>query len=117
MPANFDSSRLEVTPEQTQVAVADDSAQLIDVRENYEWEAGRIDGATHIALNELAANASKVDADRPVIFQCLVGSRSAMAAQAFRRAGIDAYSMAGGLRRWVDEGRPLVPEGGVVASH
>ena len=117
MPSNFDSSRIDVTPEQAQAALADDSAQLIDVREDYEWEAGRIDGALHIGLEHLAANAGKVDTDRPVIFQCRVGSRSAMAAQAFRGVGIDAYSMAGGLERWANEGRPLVPDGGTVAPH
>ena len=40
-----------------------------------------------------------------------------MAADAFRRAGYDAYSMAGGLERWAEEGRPLEPEGGHVAAH
>jgi rhodanese-related sulfurtransferase len=40
-----------------------------------------------------------------------------MAAQAFRNAGYDAYSMAGGLSRWAEEGRPLEPEGGRVADH
>ncbi len=117
MPSIFDSSSIEVTPEQTQAALADDSAQVIDVREPYEWEAGRIDGALHIELERLAANAGKVDTDRPVIFHCRLGARSAMAAQAFRGVGIDAYSMAGGIQRWHDEGRPLVPEDGVVAEH
>jgi rhodanese-related sulfurtransferase len=113
----FDPASLEVTPEQAQAALAEDQAQLIDVREPYEWEAGRIDGALHIELNELGANAAKVDTDRPVIFSCRVGSRSAMAAQAFRGVGVDAYSMAGGLQRWADEGRPIVPAGGHVADH
>ena len=43
--------------------------------------------------------------------------RSTMAAQAFRGSGYEAYSMAGGLRRWADEGRPLAPDGGSVADH
>ncbi|MDP2710108.1 MAG: rhodanese-like domain-containing protein [Solirubrobacteraceae bacterium] len=117
MPSIFDSNQLDVTPEQTQAALADDSAQVIDVRETYEWDAGRIDGALHIELEHLASNASKIDTDRPVIFHCRLGSRSAMAAQAFRGVGIDAYSMVGGIQRWHDEGRPLSPEGGVVADH
>ena len=117
MPSIFDSASIEVTPEQTQAALADDSAQVIDVRETYEWEAGRIEGALHIELERLASNAGKIDTDRPVIFHCRLGSRSAMAAQAFRGVSIDAYSMAGGLQRWADEGRPLTPEGGVVADH
>ena len=117
MASIFDSNILEVTPEQTQTALADDSAQVIDVREPYEWEAGRIDGALHIELQQLAASAAKIDTDRPVIFYCLSGSRSAMAAQAFRGVGIDAYSMAGGMQRWSEEQRPMTPEDGVVAGH
>jgi rhodanese-related sulfurtransferase len=30
-----------------------------------------------------------------------------MAAQAFRQAGFEAYSMAGGLEQWEQEGRPV----------
>jgi len=117
MPSIFDPNRLEVTPEQTEAALADDSAQVVDVREPYEWEAGRIDGALHIELNELGQHAAKIDTDRPVIFYCLAGARSAMAAQAFRGIGVDAYSMAGGMERWHGERRPIVPEGGTVAAH
>ena len=117
MPSIFDSSSIEVTPEQAQAALAEDKAQLVDVREPYEWEAGRIEGAVHIELEHLASNAGKIDTDRPVIFQCRLGSRSAMAAQAFRGVGIDAYSIVGGIQRWHDEGRPLIPEGAVVAPH
>ena len=117
MPSVFDDSTLDVTPEQTAAALADGSAQLVDVRETYEHEAGRIEGARHIELERLAANADSIDRDRPVIFQCRLGSRSAMAAQAFRAAGYEAYSMAGGLQRWAEEDRPLAPEGGHVADH
>ena len=117
MPSVFDSESIEVTPEQTQSALADGSAQVIDVREPYEWEAGRIAGAVHIELERLASKAGTIDTDRPVIFHCRLGARSAMAAQAFRGVGIDAYSMAGGLQRWADEGRPLVPRDGHVADH
>ena len=92
-------------------------AQLIDVREDYEWDAGRIDGARHIVLGEVAAQAETIDRDRPVVFYCRVGSRSTMAAQAFRRAGYDAYSMDGGLVAWAGEGRPLEPSDGTVAQH
>ncbi len=117
MSSIFDSSRLEVTPEQAQAALAEDKAQLIDVREPYEWEAGRIEGAEHIAIDQLQFNLTKIDSDRPVIFQCRVGGRSVMAAQALRSVGIDAYSMAGGLLRWAKEERPIIPAGGHVADH
>jgi hydroxyacylglutathione hydrolase/adenylyltransferase/sulfurtransferase len=107
----------EVTPEQAQQALADGSALLVDVREDYEWEAGRIDGAEHIELTQLPARAEELPQDRTLIFVCRVGARSAMAADAFGRAGFEARTMAGGMVRWDAEGRPIVPEGGTVAPH
>ena len=95
----------------------DPDLQVIDVREPHEREAGHIAGTRHIELTQLTGEAATVDAERPVVFYCRVGSRSTMAAEAFRTAGYDAYSMAGGLVRWDAEGRPLSPEGGRVAEH
>jgi rhodanese-related sulfurtransferase len=103
-------SELEVSTEHTATALADGSAQVVDVREDYERDAGHIAGSRHIELGRLAAEAETLDRDRPVIFHCHVGSRSLMAAQAFREAGFDAWSMAGGLEVWEQEGRPV--EGG-----
>lgn len=108
---------LEVTPEHTAQALADGSATVIDVRERYEWDAGRITGTRHIELERLAAQAESIDPSRPVIFHCRLGVRSLMAAQAFRRAGVDAWSMAGGIQAWAGEGRALEPDGGTVADH
>ncbi len=107
----------DVTPEQVEQLCSEQDAQLIDVREDHEWDAGRIAGARHVELNEVAAQASTIDRDRPVVFYCLAGSRSAMAADAFRKAGYDAYSLEGGLSEWAARGRPLEPEDGTVAPH
>jgi rhodanese-related sulfurtransferase len=102
-----DERQLEVSAEHTAGALADGSAQVVDVREAYERTAGHIAGSRHIALGDLAAEAESLDRERPVIFHCHVGSRSLMAAQAFRQAGFEAYSMAGGLEQWEQEGRPV----------
>ncbi len=114
--STFSAPDIEVTPAQARELV-DAGAQLVDVREGYEHEAGRIAGARHIELERLAAQAETIDRDRAVVFQCRIGARSAMAAQAFRAAGYEAYTMTGGLQRWFDEGLPLEPEGGHVADH
>jgi rhodanese-related sulfurtransferase len=102
-----DAPQLEVSAEHTAVALADGSAQVVDVREAYERVVGHIAGSRHIALGDLAGEAESLDRERPVIFHCHVGSRSLMAAQAFRQAGFEAYSMAGGLEQWEQEGRPV----------
>jgi len=108
---------IEMTTEHTAGALSAGDAQVIDVRETYEREAGHVPGTRHIELERLASKAETIDRDRPVIFQCRLGSRSLMAAQAFRRAGFDAWSMAGGVQQWADEGRPLEPADGQVADH
>lgn len=107
----------ELTPAQVSEALDKDDIVLIDVREPYEWAAGRIPGARHIELQRLASRADEVPTDKPVVFHCRMGVRSAMAMQAFRASGWDAYHMGGGIQRWVDEGRPIEPENGHVAEH
>jgi rhodanese-related sulfurtransferase len=107
----------DISPEQAAELVREQGAQLIDVREDTEWDAGRIGGARHIVLGQVAAQAQTIDRETPVVFYCRVGARSAMAADAFRRGGYEAFSLDGGLEAWAGEGRPLEPEGGSVAAH
>lgn len=116
-PAFPPSDGLEVTPEQTAEALAAGDVLVVDVREPAEREAGHLPGSVHIGLQELSARAAELPKDRTIVFQCRVGGRSLMAAQALRQAGYDAWSMSGGLLQWDAEGRPLAPEGGVVADH
>jgi rhodanese-related sulfurtransferase len=118
MSAAQADGEIGIEPERVQAMLADGGAlQLIDVREPYERDAGHIAGSAHIELVRLADRAGELDPEVPVVFYCRVGARSLMAAQALRAAGLQAYSMDGGLVRWAGEGRPLSPEGGVVADH
>ena len=105
-----------IPPARVAELVRSDEAQLIDVRRPYEWEAGRIGGARHIEINDLTGEAESIARDGPVIFYCRSGSRSGLAAAAFRQAGWDAYNLDGGLRAWVDQGLPLDPPDGEVAD-
>jgi rhodanese-related sulfurtransferase len=112
------SEQIGIAPERLAEWLTEDpSLQVIDVREPYEREAGHIAGTRHLELTKLSQEAATIDAERPVVFYCRVGSRSTMAAQAFRASGFQAYSMDGGLVRWAAEQRPLEPAGGYVAEH
>jgi rhodanese-related sulfurtransferase len=92
-----------------------EGAQVVDVREGYERDAGRIAGTRHIELDQLTAEAETLDRDRPVVFYCRSGSRSALAAQAFAAAGFEAHNLDGGLKAWVKDGLPIEPADGHVA--
>src|ERR1700726_834510 len=118
MGAPADSTQIDIDPKQLAEWMSKNSElQVVDVRETYEREAGFIAGSRHIPLVELTARAQEIERERPVVFYCRVGTRSDMAAQAFRAAGMQALSMRGGLVRWVSEGRPLSPDEGHVADH
>jgi rhodanese-related sulfurtransferase len=91
--------------------------QIVDVREDAEWAQSRIPGdVRHIPLGELTQRAGELG-DQPIVFQCRSGVRSLMAAQAFRAAGREAYSLEGGLIAWDEQGLPLEPAGAGVADH
>jgi rhodanese-related sulfurtransferase len=112
------TNALEVDPARLADWLSDKSVpQVIDVRERYERDAGHIAGTAHIELTELSGQAASLLRERPIVFYCRTGSRSLMAAQAFRASGYDAYTLDGGLVRWVAEGHPLSPPDGYVADH
>jgi rhodanese-related sulfurtransferase len=116
--ASPDNGDLHVDPARLASWLAEQPPpQVIDVREAYERDAGHIEGTLHIELTQLPAQAGELDREQPVVFYCRVGSRSLMAAQAFRASGFSAYSLDGGLARWVQEGHPLSPADGYVADH
>ena len=110
-------AEVDVAPEWVRERHEAGAIQLIDVREDYEYDAGRIPGARHVELHLVASQADTIDRDKPVVFYCRVGSRSSMAAGAFRQAGYEAYSMDGGLVAWEERGLPLEPGDGQVAAH
>jgi rhodanese-related sulfurtransferase len=107
----------ELPPETVAELVAEGSIQLVDVREDYERDAGHVEGSRHVPLGELTAAAASIDPSVPVVFVCRVGSRSAMAAWSFARAGFDAHNLNGGMVAWAERGLPIAPEGGRVAEH
>jgi len=114
----FSDTEFDLDPKRVKELIEAGEAELVDVREDYEWEAGRIAGAVHIELERLAGRSDDLPKEKPVIFQCRVGRRSALATDAFRAVGYDAYNMRGGILAWAEAGLPLEPDGGgTVADH
>lgn len=94
----------------------EDGAQLVDVRADHEWEAGRIAGARHLPLDALAERAGEIDRERPVVVYCRGGNRSSMATAALADAGYDAVKLSEGIVGWVDDELPVEPDDGYVAE-
>jgi rhodanese-related sulfurtransferase len=105
----------ELSRDEARKLVAD-GAQLVDVRADHEWDAGRIEGAIHLPLAELDERAGELDRERPVVLYCRGGNRSTMAAEALEAAGFDAVKLSEGIVGWAEADLPLEPEGGYVAE-
>jgi len=112
---NETAAAREVSRDEAQELIAD-GAQVVDVRAAHEWDAGRIAGATHLPLAELAERAAEIDSERPVVLYCRGGNRSTMAAAALAEAGYDAAKLTEGIVGWAEAGLPLDPEDGYVAE-
>ncbi len=103
-----------VEPEQAAERLRSREAVVVDVRTPREWRAGRIRGALHVPLHELAARIDRMPRDRTLITVCRSGHRSAGAARALKRAGYDVENLRGGMNRWARAGLPLEPANGRV---
>jgi rhodanese-related sulfurtransferase len=105
----------EVNREEARKMV-EEGAQLVDVRADHEWEAGRIAGAAHVPLPEIPQRLGELDKEQPVVVYCRGGNRSSMAAEALNEAGYDAVKMSEGIVGWSEGHLPLEPEDGYVAE-
>ena len=90
---------------------AKDRLEIVDVRETYEWRAGRIEGAKNIPMAELPGRLDEIGPGTVVVV-CRSGSRSDRAAEFLRAKGFDAHSMQGGMVAWARAGLPFTtPDG------
>ena len=89
-----------------------DDAVVLDVRENDEWVAGHIEGATHIPMGEVPARLDDLPDGDPLYLVCRSSGRSARVTAWLNANGFDAVVVAGGMGEWEAAGRPLVSETG-----
>lgn len=86
---------------------------LIDVREDFEWQICRIEGANLVPMNTVPGRLQELvnQADEtPLIVYCHHGVRSLNVVHWLRRNGVDnCQSLAGGIERWSTEIDPAVP--------
>ena len=90
-----------------------EGAYVLDVREDDEWAAGHIPGATHIPMSGLLARVAEVPRDGDVVVVCKVGARSAQVSAYLRQQGWDnVRNLDGGVVAWVGAGKAFVTDTG-----
>jgi rhodanese-related sulfurtransferase len=91
-------------------------AVLLDVREDFEWAAGHIDGAVHVAMNDIPARVAyepaAFESPTPIVVVCKMGGRSAQVTGWLNHNGIAAVNLEGGMLAWATAGRPMISDDG-----
>lgn len=91
--------------------IEENNAQVIDSREPHEHHEGHVPGSVQIQHMATLAQADRIARDRPVLFICKSGQRSAVAAEFAAALGItDIYNVEGGHDAWREAGYPLDTE-------
>ena len=82
--------------------------QLIDVREDFEYELSNLGGKL-IPLGGILIESDKIEKDKPVVVMCRSGKRSAAAIMQLEQKGFtNLYNLRGGILAWVDEIDPTI---------
>lgn len=103
----------QITPSELAAWLSDarrDRPQLLDVREPWEWQAARIEGACHIPMRELPARLAELDSARPLVAVCHHGGRSMQVAMFLEKNGFaEVHNLLGGVDAWSRTVDPAVP--------
>jgi rhodanese-related sulfurtransferase len=103
-----DSGFRRVNVEEAKRLIDDEGYELVDVRDDWEWQRGHIPGARNVALGTILADPRGQKFGQKVVFQCLVGERSAVAAEMAVALGVpDVVNMEGGFNAWKAAGLPV----------
>ena len=87
---------------------AGEDFQLVDVREDFEYEMSNLGGEL-IPLGGIMIEAGKIDKQKPVVIMCRSGKRSAAAIMQLEQQGFNnLYNLKGGLLAWADEIDPEI---------
>ncbi len=99
-------------PEAHERWASSDGLQILDVREQDEWDAGHIPGSVHEPYHDIRSVPDGVDPERPLAAICGSGQRSAVAASLLKRFGARdvIHVVEGGVPKWKREGWPIDDE-------
>lgn len=87
-----------------------DDIDVVDVREEFEWEIGRIPGARLVPLSQLSRETDSFAPNRETVLYCKTGVRSMQAARQLASAGAgNLANLAGGIVRWREDVDPTLP--------
>jgi rhodanese-related sulfurtransferase len=103
-----DSGSLEHVTAAEAIERSNAGALLIDVREQWEWDAVHAPQATHIPMGTLTEHVDELPEGDAVLIICHSGGRSLTVASALAEAGYRAVNVLGGMSAWEQSGGAVV---------
>jgi rhodanese-related sulfurtransferase len=102
---NLEELGAEVDPSTVAKLNNEGAVAVIDVREDWEYQEGHIEGAALIPLGTLPDRIDDVPTDKPVILVCRSGNRSGQAYRFLTQEGFEnVHNMTGGMIAWEEAG-------------
>lgn len=83
------------------IAAAPDSAFLLDVRTELEFNNGHIPGALNIPVDRLRSRLAELPRDRPIVAYCQVGQRGYLATRILMQSGFNVSNLGGGYKTYL----------------
>jgi rhodanese-related sulfurtransferase len=84
---------------------------LIDVREPWEYNIARIEGAQLVPLGTLGSEYKKLDPNSEIVIHCHMGMRSMDATQFLLQQGFkNVKNLTGGINAWSMQIDPSIPK-------
>lgn len=99
-----------ISPSAAVTMINREKAQVVDICDKAEFDAGHLPGAKHIPLAELEAKlaTSVKNKTNPLILVCASGLRSAKAQAIAQKLGYEkAFSLQGGVAAWKAANYPI----------
>lgn len=88
----------------------DDNTVVLDVREGNELTSGKLRGARHIPLGQVAKRLGELDKSKgkPILVYCRSGNRSGFACNTLSKNGFEnVHNLAGGITAWESANLPV----------
>lgn len=101
----------KISPDEFEKTITENPVQVLDVRTAGEFKTGHIKNALQAdwtKKDEFTERIQFIDKDKPVYIYCLVGGRSAAAADWMRSNGFkNVVELSGGINAWKNASKPL----------
>lgn len=98
----------QVTIEDVEAALTNDSTHILDVRGKSEYLEGHIPGSLNVPLGYIPREIDRIPADETVIIHCQTGVRSSIASSLLQQLGrTNVLNYMGSFADWSGAGKPV----------